>query len=527
MFEDIDKHLDAYLREREHRLLQIDTYPCVMEHVPKKNGMLREAVYLHPIHRLLYLATLHHLLPKLDRHIPQEVYSYRLDKTEPDEYPFPSRADRWKNFHNDFRQACLDGQVGAVLVTDIASFFDHISIDDFGIRTQNLLGAGASEADKAVLQFLTALLKQWSVTGYGIPQNLDGSSFFASMYLCTIDREIVDKRYKYFRWVDDIRICAKNKKQALRALHDLQAALGRQRLFPATDKTYIVEKGTAEFDALLDVSDDVALAEVEDALTRGTRPELQNAFAIVADGLSRHSGPDGDDRKFRAFANRALEVGAYPEFRGEVAATLAQLVVPRMESHPERSDYWTKLLAFTPVEAWIGTVDRLLRTDASVYNWQRFYLWKLLLSAESVPAELLSVARSTVNSSISELEAYQAILVIGKHGTPTDREMLFTQYFSPQRSYPVQRAILIGIQELEPTLKRRFYERALSINREHSQLVEFLTRLSTPTYGEPRIRNRNLKSEPTKFTVGYKTGVGLVAGAVTRYRLSQSAYDYE
>lgn len=528
VFDDIEKLLPAYLKEREHRVLQIDTFPCIIDFVPKKNGMIREAVYLHPVHRILYLATLHYLLPKLDRHLPQEVYSYRLDKEDPESYPFPNRGERWKCFHNDFRQACLDEQTGAVLITDIASFYDHIAVDDLVSRALVLLGAGADQTDKAVIDFLGAFLKQCTLSGYGLPQNVDASSFFASMYLSSVDKEIVDKRYRYFRWVDDIRICARNKKQALRALHDLQAALGRHRQFLAGDKTKIYEKGTQEFEELLDVTDDIRLTDIEDCLARGTYDDVKKALLMAEDGLNNHSGNTGDDRKFRAYANRALEIGGYPEFKEKVMELLLGVVLPRLDTHPERSDYWAKMLTIAPQEKWLPDVIRLLYGgDASVYNWQRFHLWRLVLSAHEIPKDLLSHAKSVATNPVSDLEAYQAIIVLGKHGNNNDRESLFTQLFSPQRSYPIQRALIIAIQELEPNLRRRFYERACTLNREHNQLVEYLKSLPNPNYGIRPHRNRSLRTDPNKFEVHIKTGIGLVGGEVKRYRLSRSAYDYE
>lgn len=528
-FLDIDLHLHSYIKDREHRLLQIENYPCVNAHVPKKNGMLREAVYLHPAHRLLYLATLHYLLPKLDRHVPQEVYSYRLDSDDPDAYPFPNRGERWKSFHNDFRQACLDGQIEAVLVTDIASFYDHIHVDDLVWRISLLLGASANATDKAVIDFLAALLKQCTLSGYGLPQNLDASSFFASVYLSNVDREIIEKRYRYFRWVDDIRICARSKKEALRALQDLQAALVRQRQFLASDKTRIVEKGTREFEELLDVADDVCLAEIEDNLARGTHSQINLAFEAAEIGLRSHSGAGtgDDDRKFRAFANRALEIGAYPEFKEKVETLLSDVVLPRLVSHPERSDYWTKLLAVTPPSVWLEEAVNLLCNDESIYDWQRFYLWRLVLTADAMPAKLLLQAKSAVTNSVCDLEASQAILVLGKHGTANDREALFTQFFSPQRSYPIQRAIIIAIQEIDPKLRQRLYQKVLTVNREHTQLIDYISSLAAPNYGIKPLRNRVLKPEPNTFTVTLKTGVGLVNGHVTRYRLSRSDYDYD
>jgi hypothetical protein len=272
-----------------------------MDFVPKKNGMIREGIYLHPIHRILYLSTLHYLLPKIDHHLPSEVYSYRLDTDNKNEYPFPNRAERWKTFHNDFRQACLDNSVNAVLLTDIASFYDHIEVDQLITRVHNLLGPSINKIDKNMLEFLRALLKQWTQNGYGIPQNLDASSFYGSMYLSSADIEIIEKRYKYFRWVDDIRICATNQKQAIRALHDLQKALGRYRLFLASDKTKIIIKGTPEFDALLDVEDDVLISKIEEATIKASKQEIETIYIISKNKLEHHSEKNGDDRKFRAF----------------------------------------------------------------------------------------------------------------------------------------------------------------------------------------------------------------------------------
>lgn len=241
-FRDVTDYLDDYLAQRQHKMLQVDSFPHVADCVPKANGMIREAIWLHPVHRLLYLSILHYLLPKLDHHLPPEVYSYRRDAEDNDEYPFDKKMDRWRDFHNDFRIGCMDNQTNAVLITDIASFYDHIKIDDLSSRIRALLGDGATNEDLEVVNFLETLLKQWSTDGYGIPQNVDASSFFGSLFLSGVDREIIGKRYRYFRWVDDIRICARNRKQALRALHDLQNALSRRRMFLASDKTKIIER---------------------------------------------------------------------------------------------------------------------------------------------------------------------------------------------------------------------------------------------------------------------------------------------
>jgi hypothetical protein len=526
-FADVASELDTYLEQRKHRLLQIDAFTSQMDFVPKPSGMVREAIWLHPVHRLLYLATLYYFLSKLDHHLPSEVYSYRLDADDADSYPFGKRIDRWKQFHNDFRRACLDDQTGAVLVTDIASFYDHIRIDDLASRIRALLGAGMTDDDRVMADFLEALVRQWSTDGYGIPQNLDASSFFGSLFLSGVDHEIIQKRYSYFRWVDDIRICARNKKQAIRALHDLQAALSHHRMFLASDKTKIYLKGSPEFEDLVDVEDDAYISSIEDVIARGDKDEVERTIPEVFKRLEKHAAPSGDDRKFRAYANRILQISDYQEFKDPVLAQLVPFVVERMESHPNRSDYWTKLLQAAPSGDWLDMGIRLLKGDPSVFNWQRFYIWKLLTARPELPKEMHDFAYSTVTSAVSELEAAQAIVCYGKHANNQQREILYVQHFSVQRSYPIQRAILIAIQELEGELRGKLYKRALATCPEHTQLVTFLEKLESPRYGITVRAQRQLPDQPREVEAAVKRGIGKSRGHVVQYRLSRSDYDYE
>jgi Reverse transcriptase (RNA-dependent DNA polymerase). len=310
-----------------------------------------------------------------------------------------------------------------------------------------MLGAGMTEDDRAMVDFLQSLLLQWTTSGYGIPQNVDPSSFYGSLYLSGVDHEMIQKRYKYFRWVDDIRICAKNKKQAIRALHDLQESLSHHRMFLASDKTKIIVRGTAEFDELVDVEDDIYISSVEDMIARGDRGEIEAAIPEVFRRLAVQASPKGDDRKFRAYANRALQIGEYQDFSEPVIRQLVPFVVARMETHPNRSDYWTKLLQSAPDGGWIEMAQKLLKEDPSVYNWQRFYVWKLLVARPQIPDSLKSLALSTAMSSASVLEASHAIVCYGKHADNQQREALYAQHFSPQKPYPIQRAILVAIQK--------------------------------------------------------------------------------
>jgi hypothetical protein len=529
-FRDIEARAEEYLNQRKHKMFQYDALPCIMDYVPKKNGMLREALWLHPSHRILYLSLLHHFISKLDPQIPKSVYSYRLD-IDPDDnaYPFPRRSDRWKDFINDFRQGCMDASTGTVLVTDLASYFDHISIDRLAEKIQTTLGRAAEGDTKHVLLLLKNLLHSWSTTGFGIPQNLDGSSFFGSFYLNDIDQQLVSKRYRSYRWLDDIRILTQNRKQALRALHDLQELLSKDRLFLASDKTKIIERGSPEFDALLDVRDDKLISEIEESIAAADCGRMKDQADVLQQRLIFHSQKNGDDRKFRAIANRLLTVSSFSGLDSKIMPMVRDLVLPRLDTHPDRSDYWSKMLE----PCWhAGAQEKvtslLVGPGISVFAWQRFYLWRLLTAANGpMSPDLINAAFEVGKSSPSDLVSSQAIVFIGRHGSNLQRKALFDDIYRANTPYPIQRAIIIALQELPGDARNRIWGQALKINPEHTQLVAYLTDLPKADYGLRPARIRKCRAEPKVITVNAEIGVGMIDGQRVRFRLARSHYDYE
>jgi len=526
-WKDISRSAEDYLEKREHRIFQADTLPHLMEYVPKKSGMLREAIWLHPSHRILYLAILNKFLRRLDSKLCAEIYSYRSDQTDDSsEYPFIAKMDRWKNFYNDFRRAALEESTGAVLLTDLSSYFDHIQINQLGNRLFSILSSSVEKADKEVIQFLLSLLRMWGHDGFGIPHNYDASSFLGSVYLHNVDCEMISNRFRYFRWVDDIRIVAESRDHALCALHDLQRVLAQFQLFPATDKTCILIKGTDKFDELLNVEDDILISQAEDVIARGLKNELEGITDGLFARLEYHSKPNGDERKFRAFANRLLDISDYVEVESEIASRIHDFVKPRFSTYPERSDYWSKMLLAHPSENVTRVLTELLIERPSIFDWQRFHLWRLAtgLPTELITNALLTKAKEISQSAISDSVSAQSIVFLGRHADNTVRENLFTRLFTTQRSYIIQRAILIAIQEL-PT-KEYYYRRALEANSDHKELVEFLNQCEQAEYGIKKRSVRHCQEEARPVNHVIKRGIGLSKGNIETFRLSQLDYDY-
>jgi len=139
----------------------------------------------------------------------------------------------------------------------------------------------------------------------------------------------------------------------------------------------------------------------------------------------------------------------------------------------------------------------------------------------------MTKAKEVCGSTISEPVTAQAIVCFGKHGDNDERESLFTRYFNAQKSYIIQRAVLIGIQELPEPQRESFYRRALKINPEHRELVNYLSGRQSPNYGIRRRMERPCLEVPKKVEARILRGVGLVKGKPTRFRLTYGDYDYE
>lgn len=245
--------------------------------------------------------------------------------------------------------------------------------------------------------------------------------------------------------------------------------------------------------------------------------------------LERHSEPDGNDRKFRAIANRILEAAQFEGLAEEILPRLQAFVIPRLTTHPERSDYWVKLLVTHPSDDLDEVLVELLNTSPSVFDWQRFHLWRLVNSLPGpIPEQLLVAARTEAGRNTSPPVAAQAIVAWGHHAENDGREQIFHRHFTPQRPYLIQRAALIAIQELQDALRSRLYTSAVQTQAEHTELVAYLSEREHPLYGEISVRPaRQCTEQPREIEVAMRRGVGLIEGQRTTFRLSRTSIHYE
>jgi hypothetical protein len=192
-----------------------------IRNVPKQNFTLRYALETGIADRALYHGLVSHLLPFYDPLLPWNVFSHRRSAgRESERYIFKSAVDSWRNFHGVVLTEVKTNP--ALLSTDLTNYYENINLALLKRAMMELLprinATGAEKGQlRAHLQVLFDCLSKWCYTPEGgLPQNRDASSFLANIYMLPVDEFMLSKGYRYFRYMDDIKVACRDIHQATR-----------------------------------------------------------------------------------------------------------------------------------------------------------------------------------------------------------------------------------------------------------------------------------------------------------------------
>jgi len=257
--------------------------------VPKSNLSVRPGSVLEIEDLIVLFAIAWLIAPKLDRRLPEGVHSWRV-KTKPKrdrlftdheilKVPFlKGRTIRrrisivepwyqaWPRFIEELDFAYENEGYSHLVVSDIVSYFENI---DLSLLRDVILRHLPNQ--QRIVNFLIELLEcltwpciEGASVGRGIPQGNGVSSFIGNVYLLPLDEAFESfKRandIKYLRYMDDIKILAKDEGTARRSLFLMNEELRRLRLNIQGSKTRIIsgkEIRDEFFDARLEAVNDV------------------------------------------------------------------------------------------------------------------------------------------------------------------------------------------------------------------------------------------------------------------------------
>ncbi len=299
-YSDFAFRLDDHLHGISESLSTLSYHPkpLLTIDVPKSSLAVRPGSVLEIEDRVVLFAIARLIAPHLDRLLPPGVCSWRVKKkAEADplfedhevlRFPFLKRRtiqkriefvepwyEGWPRFMRKLEFAYEKQGYRFLVVSDIVAYFENI---DHSLLRDLLLQHLPRQ--RRIIEFLVSLLEFWAwqtVGGVtvprGIPQGNSVSSFIGNIYLLPVDfafSSLVMRRdLKYFRYMDDVKVLAKDNGSAREALFLMNERLRALRLNIQGAKTEILKGAEIRgelFDERLD-----QINKVVDALQKRRR----------------------------------------------------------------------------------------------------------------------------------------------------------------------------------------------------------------------------------------------------------------
>lgn len=398
--------------------------PALRIEVPKTIASNRPGVMLEMPDRIAYQAVVGSFATKIDGVISSNVYSSRVANSQ--NYFFKRASAAWTKFAASVRSNIGPGKIGWVAQTDITGYFEHIH---HNILFEELSALGISGQP---LRALRTMLSKWcTVEGVGLPQGPNASRLLGNFYLAAVDEAMEAKGYVYRRYMDDVRILAESKSQAVEAVRDFERFCRERGLSCSSNKTkvlsaeeYLANSDTAELDAAAYSFD----AGSADAMPR-LRKILKQALSV--------QGIDATRVRFSVWRLARVRDASVINtvFKNlEHLAPFASVVSAYLRPFITRKTVQQKISEF------------LSDSQRSYSPHLRTWLFAAMLEAREIPDHWADLARADVtNLNLPPFLRSVAGCVIGKGQVPRDIAWLKSRLAS-EHDPDVLRAHLVALK---------------------------------------------------------------------------------
>lgn len=453
--------------------------------VPKSNYVVRHAICLHPIDRIIYNFILNQLALNIEGTLSKARYSYKI-KDITSKYLFGKRPiSNWLKFRDDIKVFFeKEDSYKYLMSTDIAGFFEYVHIADFKKQMYNLVGL-SNKRFTPIIELLNKFLKSFSPSDHsGIPQNYDPSSYLASAFLDFLDKDMESCELKHFRYVDDIKVACKSKNDAQKAIVETIHSLRRYNLNLSTIKTEIWHRGDKKFRDFIKSFPKI-LGDVDSAVKEKNKKQIDRLLPQLVKNckeITRKYPKEFDEKLFRAYIWRIVKCMWFRDIKKVRLDVLGKKCVKLIEDIPSRTDTFTRFLTVLKDKKYIqeGLKDIVKN---SIYDWQAMTIWRLLIQSNKIYiSELLKIARKCMrNADVQSPARNYALLFLGKHGTYQDRRNILSLY-STTGSFLTKRCVLLAIQEYPE--RKSLYDKVLSSKKDviFTSLVEYIKKLRQTEY---------------------------------------------
>jgi len=424
--------------------------------IPKKNFVLRYSLEMSLPDRLYYQALVSQLIPFFDPILPNQVLNHRyaVNRTH-NNHIFKPAIDQWKLFKGYVAYEANTKPV--ILLTDVQNYYENIEVNRVIAELEsNIPNINCGGSDKArlrhIIKELHRCLHKWCYKStHGLPQNRDASSFLAHLAMLSVDKEMLARGYAYYRYMDDVRIAAPTRYKAREALQHLTTELRQLGLNVNSQKTFILEPGMQDYEKALG-KDDALLAQIDSMWRSRSLPVIRRSFTplqkFAKDLINKGAT---QERGFRFCVERFSKLALCPELGVPKSFfdPVTEVCIHQLDSQPFSSDQIVRFLKAAPTSSeQLGHVAELVADhERSIYDWQNYLLWQLLVYKKYAAPELIAVARKRAEQVNRPADRAGAILYLGALGTEGDR-LFVAKLFNTCDKHIVQRNALIAVHEL-------------------------------------------------------------------------------
>ena len=260
----------------DHKILRTPYRPrrAVSFEIPKSNLTIRDSICLAPFDRLLYQALVDRISAPIDARLSDNVFSYRL-RPRGQRWMFRPNVLAWRAFVAHVSDQFSLAEGSWLLVADLASYFETVRFRFLSHHLEQLLDDQLTPELRRLLAALMTCLTAWSpYDGFGLPQNLNASSFLGNAMLAYVDRRMEREGYQSYRYMDDFRIIVSNEAEGRRALMHLASYLREIGLWLNSGKTFLLNPRSTKLADYLPV-DDPEIGAIEAAVARRQRHAVQ------------------------------------------------------------------------------------------------------------------------------------------------------------------------------------------------------------------------------------------------------------
>jgi hypothetical protein len=356
-------------------------------YIPKDNLGLRPVCVLSMIDRIVYQAMLNQniLGYKIDGQLSDKTcFAHRVNDADDADSFLSPYFNGWDAFCKVQDKAFQKGYTWKTEI-DVQQYYEHIPIGklienltkDFGIK------------DEQILSLLKTQLCTWAEypdLPKGIPQGQNASAVLGNVYLSSLDRfaeeELIGKGLRYFRYVDDIILMGKSKKDILKATERIARFLRAYNL-NLNEKTRVTELTDTESINAMRILPEYADVDIEIPQDEFTR--IKEQVPDIIEAISK--GENVDKLELRNI-KYYLKVGTEYDLVFilnliDIIPLRPSLVIPIIQYVTEGREF---------LHTFGDTMDTFFIDTAlwDTYNhnetseWSKFWILKLLVSSEDV-----------------------------------------------------------------------------------------------------------------------------------------------